>query len=115
MDATILVNRKKELQELKKSAKEIEARLRSFEKRIRDVEHGLTPSVLKAIVDPDKCISCGTCQGLCPTGAISMGHVARVDPLACKGCGLCVEECPQWAISLHPAATGDGKTAVNAS
>ena len=40
-----------------------------------------------AYVISDDCISCGTCEGECPVGAISMGadHY-EIDPNACTDC-----------------------------
>jgi len=115
MNAEVAVNREKEIQTLKKNAKEIEFRLRFFEKKIRKMEHGLKFSIFQATVDQDKCVSCGICQGICPTGAISIDQVARVDPSLCKGCGLCTKKCPQGAISLHPVGRNYGKMAGDAS
>ncbi len=48
----------------------------------------------------DTCISCGSCEGVCPIGAISMGddHM-QIDPDACIECGTCASTCPMGAIS----------------
>lgn len=59
-----------------------------------------------AVVDRDKCIACGACQGICPTGAISVREIAHVDPMRCMGCGQCVTQCPQEAIALQTPAMG---------
>ncbi len=46
------------------------------------------------------CISCGTCEGNCPVGAISQGDEHFViDPSACIDCGTCAGSCPVGAIS----------------
>ena len=58
------------------------------------------PSPFAARVDPDRCVACGTCEEVCPVGAISVGDIAWVDPALCVGCGLCIDECPQGALSL---------------
>ena len=52
-----------------------------------------------AYVISDDCISCGTCEGECPVGAISMGadHY-QIDPDACTECGTCAGVCPVEAI-----------------
>lgn len=115
MDAAASTSREKKLQALKRGAKELEARLRTFEQKIRVIEQGLRPLIFLAMVDQDKCISCGLCQEICPTKAISMAEVVRIDPLLCKGCGLCANKCPQGAISLHPAGSGYGKAGFDAS
>ncbi len=48
----------------------------------------------------DTCISCGSCEGGCPVGAISMGddHM-MIDPDTCIDCGACADTCPVGAIA----------------
>lgn len=58
-------------------------------------------SGVKAVIDPEKCISCGICEEVCRFGAISHeGPSYKVDPLDCEGCGYCHHACPAQAISL---------------
>lgn len=48
----------------------------------------------------DECISCGSCEGECPVGAISEGegkYVINADD--CISCGACAGSCPTGAIS----------------
>ena len=53
-----------------------------------------------AYVISDACISCGSCEGECPTEAISAGDEQYViDPDKCIDCGACVSSCPVDAIS----------------
>ena len=48
----------------------------------------------------DQCISCGTCEGECPIGAISAGDSSYViDANTCIDCGSCVAVCPVEAIT----------------
>ena len=47
----------------------------------------------------DECISCGSCEGECPTNAISSGadHY-EISADACIDCGACEPACPVGAI-----------------
>lgn len=48
----------------------------------------------------DSCVSCGTCAGECPVGAISQGDSQyEIDEAACVSCGTCAGACPVGAIS----------------
>ncbi|MBW6485365.1 MAG: 4Fe-4S binding protein [Syntrophobacterales bacterium] len=47
----------------------------------------------------DECISCGSCQSVCPVEAISEGDDSYViDAKLCTDCGTCAEQCPVEAI-----------------
>ena len=52
-----------------------------------------------AFVITDSCVSCGSCAGECPVGAISQGadHF-EIDADACVDCGTCADVCPTEAI-----------------
>ena len=52
-----------------------------------------------AYVITDECVSCGTCEGECPSEAISQGDDKYViDADKCVDCGTCAEACPTEAI-----------------
>lgn len=52
-----------------------------------------------AYVIGDSCISCGSCAGNCPVGAISEGDGQFViDADTCISCGACAGNCPVGAI-----------------
>ena len=54
----------------------------------------------------DACISCGSCAGECPVGAISEGDGKyQIDAGACLDCGSCAGACPMGAISQEYFAT----------
>ena len=55
-----------------------------------------------AVIDADKCISCGICaETRCQVRAIDEGVDAySITPEKCIGCGLCISTCPVAAISL---------------
>ena len=47
----------------------------------------------------DACISCGSCAGECPVGAIAEGDASYViNADACISCGTCAGTCPMGAI-----------------
>ena len=51
-------------------------------------------------IDPDICIGCQVCIGLCPYGAIEFNErkgVSEVNAAVCKGCGSCSGFCPSDA------------------
>lgn len=54
------------------------------------------PHVNKAVIDSEKCISCYSCDNICPQGAIKY---AKVKKSKCIGCGRCSKICPKKAIS----------------
>ena len=52
-----------------------------------------------AYVISDECISCGTCEGECPAGAISEGDGKfEIEAASSMDCGACAAVCPTGAI-----------------
>ncbi|MGI0140189.1 MAG: 4Fe-4S binding protein [Thermoplasmata archaeon] len=56
------------------------------------------------VVDPETCVLCGLCVGVCPPDAMRLTE-HRLEVLAnCTDCGWCVPYCPVGAISGGRAA-----------
>ncbi|MCF8228380.1 MAG: ATP-binding protein [Bacteroidales bacterium] len=52
-----------------------------------------------AVIDQEKCTSCGDCGEICRFDAIRVQDGKySVDPLNCEGCGYCSKICPEQAI-----------------
>jgi MinD superfamily P-loop ATPase len=56
-----------------------------------------------AVIDGEKCTSCGLCQELCRFRAIKD---FKVDAISCEGCGLCAHICPTEAITMKENLAG---------
>ena len=50
------------------------------------------------------CLGQGTCEAVCPFGAITMdaNNLPVVDDEKCTGCGVCVAACPRCVLRLYP-------------
>ena len=74
-------------------------------KRLEDNKKtGLSePASLHPVIDPKKCLGCGSCVSACPEGKI-IGLINRkaqlIDGSHCIGHGACKEACPFSAITL---------------
>ena len=52
-------------------------------------------------VDADKCVGCGSCEGICFTKAIRIiDGKSTIDDAKCRGCGRCVDVCPGDALGI---------------
>ncbi len=71
------------------------------------------PSRYQAMIEPELCSFCGTCQDRCYFNALeeveteSGQEVMRVVTEKCMGCGLCHVTCPEEAISMVAARAPD--------
>lgn len=55
-------------------------------------------------IDPDVCVGCQVCIGLCPYGAIEFNDfdkISEVNTAVCKGCGSCAGGCPSGAAKVR--------------
>lgn len=59
--------------------------------------------MIKIIIEYEKCVSCGWCIHICPTGVIDTEneHVAPLNLEDCTGCLICEEQCPESAIEVQ--------------
>jgi ferredoxin len=59
-----------------------------------------------AVVNIAACVACGTCEDVCPRGAIHIyqGQYAKVQEERCVGCGKCAQECPASLIKVEVRA-----------
>ncbi|MGM0423695.1 MAG: FAD-dependent oxidoreductase [Thermodesulfobacteriota bacterium] len=65
-------------------------------------EVSISPTI--SWIDPDICIGCQVCIGLCAYGAISFDArrgVSVVNEAMCKGCGSCAGYCPSGAAQVR--------------
>jgi len=54
--------------------------------------------------DENRCIQCGVCVTLCPSGALSSDPATRLvsyDPGKCAACEYCLRICPVQALEVH--------------
>lgn len=62
---------------------------------------GVCNSLLKVIINDDKCVACGICARVCPVNAIS-GEIRKppyhINQDICIKCGACIPKCPVDAI-----------------
>lgn len=72
--------------------------------RAEAAEAGLTePASLHPLIDPSKCLGCGSCIRACPEGEIIgfiNGKAELIEPTECIGHGACQTACPHGAITL---------------
>jgi len=73
-------------------------------KYLRDL--GVTVQALnqEIVRNEEKCVMCGACTGVCPTGALYMKRPSMevgFDGDQCVFCQLCVKVCPMWAMEVR--------------
>ena len=61
----------------------------------------------KAEIDLHLCVQCDLCRQNCRFDAIEADLDYKVDYYACEGCGTCEAVCPVGAVSFKPARAGE--------
>ena len=62
----------------------------------------------EAVINQDKCISCGKCFEVCKFDAILVENdTYSVEGISCEGCKVCVEMCPVDAIDFPESNCGE--------
>jgi len=65
------------------------------------------------VIDSEQCISCGMCQRVCPTGAITVDREAKtwtINRFDCLVCAYCVLKCPKKCLEIKEGYQAPGKT-----
>jgi coenzyme F420 hydrogenase subunit beta len=62
--------------------------------------------IIEEIRDGQLCTGCGTCAGVCPTGAIKIAvsggvYLPVTEEQKCISCGLCVASCPGHSVDFN--------------
>ncbi|AFM39653.1 dissimilatory sulfite reductase (desulfoviridin), alpha/beta subunit [Desulfosporosinus acidiphilus SJ4] len=73
------------------------AYLRGLGVSVEDLRQGI-------VRNEEKCVMCGACTGLCPTGALYLERPSmevHFDEDQCIVCMLCTKICPMRAMEVH--------------
>jgi Na+-translocating ferredoxin:NAD+ oxidoreductase subunit B len=66
------------------------------------IENSVAAANYYSVIDPEKCIGCGTCVQRCQMHAIkSENDISVVNRMKCIGCGLCVTGCESNVARLE--------------
>lgn len=85
-----------ELKGVKQNVKEGLDYLKRFGVRVERLAAGVSR-------DDSKCFQCGSCTGVCPSGALYIHRpdmAVYFDPDKCTGCTMCVTICPVRAMDV---------------
>jgi ferredoxin len=64
---------------------------------------GVEEAIKDIAIDPDKCVNCGACSGVCRPGALTVDKgswLLNFDQDKCVFCELCITTCPVQAIKV---------------
>lgn len=62
-----------------------------------------------AEIDPERCVRCGRCVGVCPVQALDMRDMPVMNGNACVSCHACQEICETRALMLQPGVLPHGE------
>lgn len=68
---------------------------------------GMRPITVSPITKEDICTACGTCAGVCPTAAISVGDSVETKIGRCIRCCACIKNCPEGARVMEDSMWKD--------
>ena len=71
-------------------------------------------SLLKPVIDTDKCINCRLCEKSCKAACIDISK-HKIDRSRCVACMDCISNCPHGAISYKTERKAKAQPAVDAS
>lgn len=69
---------------------------------MQDINVSLTTAEI--VIDRDRCVDCGLCTGVCPTGALRLDPKTfqlQFDRPRCSVCEQCIPTCPVQAIATN--------------
>lgn len=69
----------------------------------------MSKAKIKAIIDKNHCVACGTCVKECPLKIISIdqGVFAEINYEKCVVCGKCAKACPASVIEIKQLEVGE--------
>lgn len=65
---------------------------------------GVSLTTAEIVIDRDRCVDCGLCTGVCPTGALRLDLQTfrlQFDRPRCSVCEQCIPTCPVQAITTN--------------
>jgi len=71
---------------------------------IKELGIGANELESDVVIDKDRCVDCGVCTSICPTGALKLDkdtYKLSLNYDECVLCGFCEETCPVGAISIN--------------
>lgn len=71
---------------------------------LRGVGVGVQPLSLDIVRDEDRCIHCGACTAVCPSGALALDRetwMVNYRNEKCIACELCIKACPVRVMAVH--------------